>query len=120
MQLDLPFTKMLIHSRVVPPNGPTLEHQVYEGEATMSPEQQDVYKTLIGDGQSRVTVGRDLAEKDYGNGGGVFVNVSLTCDQSQAGINQAIQLAYQIADGAAWHYHEQVKQNLIANGMLRP
>jgi len=118
MEACLPRTKMTIHARVVSQGG-ILDHGIYEGEASMNPQQQDLYKNLIGDGLAKVSVGRDLAEKDYGNGGGVLVNVTLTCDQSQAALNQAVQLAYQIADGAVWHYQAQVKQELINRGMLR-
>jgi hypothetical protein len=118
-KIDLPHTRMLIHARVMSSGG-LKDHQVYEGDAVMNQVQQDYYKDIVGDGQARVTVGRDLAEKDYGNGGGVFVNVSLACDQSQAAISQAIQLAYQVADGAVWHYQQQVKQELINRGILKP
>jgi len=118
MEVHLPYTHMTVHARVVSQNG-TLDHGIYEGEATMTQQQQDLYKNIIGDGLAKVSVGRDLSEKDYGNGGGVLVNVTLVCDQSQAALSQAVQLAYQIADGAVWHYQQQVKQELINRGMLR-
>ncbi len=85
----------------------------------MSQQQQDQLKALVGDGQARVSVGRDLANKDFGNGGGVLVNVTLTCDQSQGAINAAIGLAYQIADGAAWYYQEQLQRQLVQKGFHR-
>lgn len=111
-----PPTKMTVHARVT---GPEPLHEVYEGEAQMSQQQQDAYKALIGDGLAKVTVGRDIGEKDFGSGGGVIVNVSLTCDQSGPVINQAIALAHQIADGAAWHYQGLLKEKLLNKGILR-
>lgn len=85
----------------------------------MSQQQQDRFKALIGDGLGKVTIGRDLGEKDFGSGGGVFVNVTLTCDQSEAGLRAAIPLAYEIADSYVWHYQRQLKQQLLAEGILK-
>lgn len=84
----------------------------------MSQEQQDKYKALIGDGLAKVTIMRDLGEKDFGNGGGVAVNITLTCDQSANGVNGAIQLASEVAEGWVWHYHTQLKQQLVQSGIL--
>lgn len=106
---------MSVHARI---KGPMPVHEFYEGEAKMSQEQQDYYKSLIGDGLSKITVGRDNGEKDFGSGGGVMVSVTLTCDQSQDKIRGAIDLAYQIADSFAWHYQNQLKQQLIQAGIL--
>lgn len=85
----------------------------------MSQQQQDYYKSILGDEKARVTVGRDLGEKDFGSGGGVIVNVTLTCDQSAEKVQAAIGLAYQIADTACWHYQQQLKQQLLQAGILR-
>ncbi len=63
----------------------------------MSTPQQDYYKSLVGDGLAKVTVSKELSEMSYGNGGKVMVSVSLTCDQSQAGVNGAAGLADQLA-----------------------
>jgi len=95
------------------------EHDVYEGEAKMSQEQQDYYKSLIGDGLSRVSVSRDQTDKDFGNGGGVSVNVTLTCDQSTAVVAAAVQLAFQIADQYTWYYREQVKAQMLQRGIIK-
>lgn len=86
----------------------------------MSQAQQDEYKSLVGDGLSKVSVSRDASEKDYGNGGGVMVTVTLTCDQSTPALNQAIALAHQLADSACWHYQQAAKQELINRGILKP
>lgn len=86
----------------------------------MSLQQQDYYKSLIGDGLAKISVGADLGEKDFGNGGGVIVNVTLTCDQSAEKIQAAIGLAHQVATGAVWHYQGLLKQQLIQQGILHP
>lgn len=85
----------------------------------MSEEQKDQYKAIIGDGLGRVMVGRDLGEKDFGSGGGVVVNVSLACDQSEKGLNDAIHLAHRLADQACWHYQHQLKSQLLQAGILK-
>ncbi len=85
----------------------------------MSQHQQDHYKAILGDEKARVSVGRDLSEKDYGNGGGVMVNVTLTCGQSQPEISQAIALAHDLANGAARHYHNQLRQQLVSQGVIK-
>lgn len=119
MELSLPHTRMIVSARVVAA-GSQLDHFVYEGEAQMAQAQQDYYKQLIGDGLSKVTVSRDEAVKDFGNGGGVMVTVTLACDQSEQGVQAAISLAYTIADGAVKYYSPQIKQDLINRGILRP
>lgn len=86
----------------------------------MSQVQQDRFKALIGDGLAKVTVGRDMGEKDFGNGGGVFVNVTLTCDQDQTVISAAIALAHEVANNNAWYYHQDLKQQLVKAGIIKP
>ncbi len=85
----------------------------------MTQQQQDVYKSLIGDGQARVSVGREMSESDYGSGGKAFVSVSLACDQSANGISGAINLASQVADFFVTEHHKQVKQRCIEMGLLK-
>jgi hypothetical protein len=109
---------MTIHARLNT-GGPAESHEVYEGEVKMSQEQQDAYTGLIGDGKASVTVSRELSESDYGNGGKVFVSVSLTVDQSQAAINQGIHLANQVAEGATFHYHSVMREQLTQRGLLK-
>lgn len=85
----------------------------------MSQEQQDRFQALVGNGYAKVTVGRDLGEKDFGNGGGVIVNVTLTCDQNEKSVHAAIALAHEVANNYAWHYQQQLKQQLINAGILK-
>lgn len=85
----------------------------------MSQEQQDRFQALVGNGLAKVTVGRDLGEKDFGNGGGVVVSVTLTCDQSERAVSSAVALAHEIANNYAWHYQGQLKQQLINAGILK-
>lgn len=113
-----PLTTMTIHAHDKSA-GVNPEHYLYEGDAIMSQAQQDRYKSLIGDGLSKVTVGRDLGEKDFGSGGGVIVSVTLTCDQSEQSVNAAIALAHEVADNHAWHYQQRLKQQLLQSGILK-
>lgn len=85
----------------------------------MSNEQQDAYKQIIGDGQAKVTVSKELSEADYGNGGKVFVSVTLTCDQSTTGITTGISWAKYLADQKAWEAHAEMKAQLHEKGILR-
>lgn len=70
----------------------------YEGDIEMSAQQKNDLKALIGDGQAKVTVSREYSDKNYGNGGSVFVAVTLTCDQSPEGVEAAIGWANYFAD----------------------
>lgn len=85
----------------------------------MSQEQQDRFQALAGNGLAKVTVGRELSEKDYGNGGGVIVNVTLTCDQNEQSIRAAAALAHEVAESHVWFYHKQLKKQLITAGILK-
>lgn len=107
-------TRMTVHTHA------GTEHYVYEGEAIMSQGQQDRFKALLGDGLSKVTVGCDFAEKDYGNGGGVVVSVTLTCDQSEQAVRSAIGLAQEISYQYAWYYRDMLRQQLVQAGVLKP
>lgn len=84
----------------------------------MSQQQADQYKAIIGDGLAKVSVGRDLGEKDFGSGGGVIVNVTLTCDQSEGKLNEALRLAHTLSDQACWYYQQQLKKQLVEAGIL--
>lgn len=63
----------------------------------MADQQQYQLAKIVGDGKSEVVVGRDMAAKDFGQGGGVFVSVKLTCDQGDEMVEYAIRVAGQIA-----------------------
>jgi len=67
------------------------------------PKDYDVCE-LIGEGEAKVTVGLDIANKDYGCGVSAFVSVTLTCDQDEAIIKMAgdaaVQMAAEIMPGA--------------------
>ncbi len=117
MEPGLNHTKMAVHVRWTEDN--QRQHELYEGEAKMSQQQLDTYKGVIGDGLSRVSISKDVAHKDYGNGGGVAVTVTLTCDQSSAALNQALQLAHELADGALWHYEGMLRDQLVNKGFHR-
>jgi hypothetical protein len=56
-------------------------------------ELMDAYEQLVGDGRAGVAVSADMSNKDYGNGFGSRVSVSLTCNQDAQTIANAIALA---------------------------
>lgn len=97
-----------------------VDNEVLEGEVPMTQEQQDYYKQVIGDGQGRISVGRDMSEMAFGSGGKVFVSVSLACDQSSAGIMNAIGLAASMADYYIALHHQQMKERCVQMGLLKP
>ena len=113
------LTREVVHVHTIV-NKIDVNHDVYEGEARMSQEQQDAYKQLIGDGMAKVTVSQELSESDYGNGGKVMVAMTLTCDQSQAAVNSAIGWAKHMVDAKAWEHLTLLKQQLVQRGVLKP
>lgn len=81
------------------------------------PQQADALKQLIGDGQAKVTASKELSHKDYGNGGSVFVSVTLTCDQSQVCIDAAANWASYFAEKNAVEQHSKLTQTLAQLGI---
>jgi hypothetical protein len=118
MKLYLPHTTLTVRRTYVQ-NNKEVENEILEGEVEMNQQQQDEYKMIIGDAQARVSVGRDLAEMDYGSGGKVFVSVSLTCDQSHQGIARAVQLAAYMADGFVAQHYQEMKSRCTQLGILK-
>lgn len=96
---------------------------VAEGEAKMSDNQVVHLKNILGDEKGRVTVSREVAEKRFGNGGGLFVSVSVVCDQSHAAIYNAADIANNIVENLVNRYHptliEQLKLLGIGNAPNR-
>lgn len=82
--------------------------------------QQIDLKTIIGDGKARVTVSKELSEKDYGNGGSVFVSVTMTCDQSQDMIDTAAGWAGFHAEKNVVEQHGQLRTRLQQLSILSP
>lgn len=112
-----PLTRMVVHVRYLD-DKIEVGHDVFEGEVPVS-QQPDNYKQLIGDGKASVTSSIDVGESDYGNGGKVFVSVTLTVDQSQQGIESGIAWAKHIATQKAWEAHAELKEQLKQRGILR-
>lgn len=120
MTLELPHTALRVRRVYYADKGVEVDNEVLEGEVPMSQEQQDQYKAVIGDGQARVSVGRDMSDMNYGSGGKVFVSVSLACDQSAAAVQYAVGLAAQAADYYVEQHFQQMKQRCFALGLLKP
>src|SRR4051812_29298488 len=66
----------------------------YTGEVPK--ELMDAYQQVAGDGRARVSVSTDMGVKNFGNGASAMVNVSLTCNQDTATLQQALELAAQM------------------------
>jgi len=67
------------------------------GWALGGEEMADALREVVGDGGAKVSVGLDMGDKDFGNGYGASVMVTLTCDQSADGVNEAIEVATLVA-----------------------
>ena len=67
----------------------------------------DTARKLLGAGDARVSAGIDMAMKDFGDGYGVHVSVSLNCDQKDRTVEDALELAKEIAHGAAEEHLEE-------------
>lgn len=96
-----------------------VDHLIYEGVVDMSSEEQDAYKRLIGDGRASVTASRDLSEMHFGNGGKVFVSVTLTVDQSMPGIETGLAWASALVERKVWEAHAELKKQLVEKGILK-
>lgn len=75
------------------------ERYTYTGEVPK--ELMDAYQQIVGNGLAKVSVSADMGTKDFGKGVSASVFVSLTCDQNQATLQHAIELAGAMARWAA-------------------
>lgn len=92
-------------------NGVTTQQNLtFNGEKPK--ELMDSFKNVIGDGQASVSVSTDISLKSFGNGVSAMVSVSLTCDQSVEGINQAAVLAAQAARHFAKQFQSEAEMDL--------
>ena len=78
-------------------------------------EYMDQYKQILGNAQAKVSVGADMALKEFGSGAGAHVSVTLSCDQSQDVIETAIDLAGKIARAYCVEQQKQAEQELLAS-----
>ena len=76
--------------------GLQFDMELTEEEADMS---ADEATELIGDGEARVTVSSDRADKYMGTGTSVFCSVTLTCNQDIETIAEAQALAGELVMG---------------------
>lgn len=90
-----------------------LTNDTWEGELEVdTEEEQDRLKRLIGDANAKVTISREISEKDFGNGGSLFVSVTLTVDQSHKGISEGVELAKYYAESTALAQFEDYQKEL--------
>ena len=93
--------------------------RVYEGEVPMSDQQTANLKGLLGDEKSKITVSREMSELDYGNGGKVFVAVTLTCDQDEGVLQVAGQWANHLAGKYTEEYFGEMRQKVVQLGIVK-
>lgn len=109
MLIDPPIIRIVRHFSI---NGQDYEDE-WEGELEM---QTDELKEIIGDGKAKITISRELSEKSYGNGGSLFVSITLTTDQSHESVAKAIDLARHYAETTIQDqfdgYRKQIEQLL--------
>lgn len=118
-EIRLPQTHMLV-TRRADKNKTEVLYEVLETEVPMSSQQQDSYSQIVGDGNAKITISREVSESSYGSGGKVFVAITLTCHQAQAHIDTAVTMAKQLADYyAEQHWHE-LKAKLVQLGITAP
>jgi hypothetical protein len=77
----------------------------YTGEVPK--ELMDAYKQVLGNAAAKVSVSADMGAKEFGNGASATVFVTLSCDQNQETILQAIELAGAMA---RWAVKEQLNK----------
>ena len=75
-----------------------------------SEEEVDRFERLIGDGNAKITVGMDAGEKNYGNGFGMFLSISLTCGQTEDEIDEACDTAVRTLGDYAPDVKEKVEE----------
>ena len=64
----------------------------------MTQAQQDALQAVLGDEKAKVSVARDIGSKHYGNGGSVWVQVTITCGQDALSVYNAGELANGVAE----------------------
>jgi len=99
-------------------NGRKEEPEVYEGEI-MSQEAVPQVASLVGDANANVTASSSLSFKDFGNGGEVFVSISLKCNQDENSINWAQYLAKNLAFSYAEQNFVELKERLLKLGIVK-
>jgi hypothetical protein len=67
----------------------------YQGEVPK--ELMDAYERIVGNGLAKVTIGADMAVKDFGTGATGSCFVTLTCNQDEKTIDEAARLAGELA-----------------------
>lgn len=85
----------------------------------MTQQEQDQYRGIVGDGKARVSVSRDISEKDFGQGGSIGINITLTCDQSENGLNWAAYLASEFAKNTLNLHYEDFRRYLQGRGLIK-
>jgi hypothetical protein len=73
------------------------EKVVFTYEGPIPERLMDEYQKIVGNAQAKVSVTVDMGIKDFGSGISSMASVTLTCDQSEDGIQRANELARELA-----------------------
>jgi hypothetical protein len=79
------------------------DHYLSEEDIDMP---SDRLAELIGDGDARISVSMELKDSDFGTGFGAHVSVSLACAQEESSMNEAAELAMDLASTYVQDAHE--------------
>ena len=89
-----------------------VERKTYNGN--IPEELMDQFADLVGNGLARISVGADIAQKDYGNGTGGSVTVTVTCNQDGETMARATALAQSCARTWCKQHQEQMQAEFDA------
>jgi hypothetical protein len=67
------------------------QHYTSTSDGEVPKEMADYSQQVMGNAQARVSITTDMAFKDFGNGAGVSTTITLSVNQDDATINNAVQ-----------------------------
>ena len=91
---NYPLIKIAVH-RFASSNG-QVEDQ-FSNDTIPPEEYMRAAEKLLGDGQARVSISKELSTKDFGSGFGAHVSISLACNQDDDTIEKAAEKAGALA-----------------------
>lgn len=89
------------------------ESLIYTGEVPK--ELMDAYQQMVGDGNAGVSVSTDMGVKNFGSGVSAMVTVSLSCNQDQTTLQNALEMAAQMGRWYANKFRDEAEQSLKQN-----
>jgi hypothetical protein len=87
-----------VHLRFNDNDYPDIEDETLQIDIQLSEEEMNRLTELMGNGGAEISLGDSMGEKDFGNGYEAFVNVKLTVDQSEDGIDSGAAELFDLMD----------------------